>query len=254
MSKTEAPSVLSWKNDGAVSDLRWRIRHIGQQKSKSMKKSLFFLLISSLLMLNAKCGRDDCEFVQGGNKFNVFVPVTYSPMQEKYKVGDTLLVEIQVPAMMEDTLTGEQLPMGDLVFEGVGGGDFGGLIFRYIKTQLDSTQWVLAAHEFDYVPQIGTVKITSGLPTLALTFFKAADEHRTTQFLLVPRRTGTYTLAFDTPSLVVTHQIGNYCYALLNLCFGGRIAHNYHLLKDFDVNKIGTYEQKKGTFSFIVEE
>jgi len=239
----------------AVSDLRWRIRHIGQQKSKNMKKSLFILLISSMLLLNAKCGRDDCEFVPGGKKFNVFVPITYSPMQEKFRVGDTLTVEIQVPAVMEDTLTSEPLPIGDVVFDDVWGGDIGGVIVRIIKTQQDSTTWIYVANEFDYVQHSGKLHFTGGaLSSFAVTFSSDTEKNRVAKFQMVPRRSGIYQLGFGSPVLNVTDQIGQYCSAQLFFYFGGQVAHNYHLLEDFDETKIGTYEQNRGSFIFIVEE
>jgi len=220
-----------------------------------MKKSLYTFLISSLLLLNAKCGRDDCEAVPGGRKYYAWAPVTYSPLQERFKIGDTLTIEIEVPTEMIDTLSGESLQTRDLIFDDVWGGEIGGVVPRFEKTAQGSTYWINAANEFDYIQQKGKVHVTGGnISAIAIKFFTEIDKTKTASFQMIPRKSGIYNLAVFTPALNVTGQIGPYCEATLQLCFGGRIAHNYHLLQDFDVTKVGTYEQNRGTFSFIVEE
>lgn len=219
-----------------------------------MRQINLVILLAALTLLSSKCGDDDCEVVPGGKKYNARVPVTYSPMQERFKVGDTISVEVYVLSELKDTLSGESLPMDEVTFEGLGGGDIRGVIARYIKTQQDSTKWIYAAKEFDYIQQKGTVQVIGGaVSALAVTFSSEADK-KTAIFKLVPLRSGIYSLAFDSPYLDVSGKIGHYCGATLNLHFGDSVAHNYHLLQEFDVKKVGTYQENIGVFIFAVEE
>jgi len=220
-----------------------------------MRPILLAILLAALSLLSSKCTNDDdCEVVPGGKKYNAWVPVNYSPIQERFKLGDSITVEIQVPNEVKDTMSGELLQIGDVVFDDVWGGNIGGVITRFIKTQQDSTRWIYAAKEFDYVPHKGKVQIAGGsLPTLAITF-SSEPYKRTATFQMIPRVTGIYSLGFFTPHINVTDQIGYYCAADLQLFFGDTVAHNYHLLKDFDIKKVGTYQQRIGSFTFIVEE
>lgn len=219
-----------------------------------MRQINLAILLTALTLLGSKCGDDGCEVVPGGKKYNARVPVTYSPMQEQFKVGDTISVEAYVLSELKDTLSGESLPMDEMIFEGIGGGDIRGLIVRYIKTQQDSTKWIYAAQEFDYIQQKGKVQVTGGtIPALAVTFSIEANK-KTAKFKLVPLRSGIYSLGFDSPPLNASGKIGNYCSTTLNLYFGDSVAYNYRLLKEFDITKVGTYQQNIGIFIFAVEE
>lgn len=219
-----------------------------------MRQILLASLLASLTLLSSKCSEDDCEVVPGGKKYNAWVPVKYSPMQERFKVGDTITVEILVPNQVKDTLSDELLQIKNIEFEDVWGGNVGGVVVRFVKTQDDSTKWIYAGKEFDYIQNKGKVLVSAGnLSAMAITLLPEEDK-RTTIFQMIPQRSGIYNLGFATPYIDVTNQVGHYCAAELQLYFGGPIAHNYHLLKDFDTKNTGTYEQNRGTFSFIVEE
>ncbi len=219
-----------------------------------MRQLNLVILLAALTLLSSTCGDDDCEVVPGGKKYNARVPVTYSPMQAYFKVGDTISVEIQVPNEVKDTISGELLQIGDVVFDDVWGGNIGGGVVRFFKSQQDSTKWLNAANEFVYVQRKGKVQVTGGnISALAVTFSGEADK-RTAIFQMIPQKPGLYNLGFFTPALNVTGQFGTYCSATLQLNFGDNTAHNYHLIKEFDVKKVGTYQQNIGTFSFLVEE
>jgi hypothetical protein len=222
-----------------------------------MRPLSFGLLLFAFVFLNAQCGRDDCEVVPGGKNYYAWVPVSYLPMQERFKIGDTITVEIQVPTELKDTTSGEILPVGDVdIHDYFRGGDIAGLITRIIKTPDDSTRYIYAEREFDYIEQKGKVRVLNGSGGgLALWFLREADKTRTAKFQIVPRRTGIYVILFTVPELDVSKQIDDpYCAAGLQLFFGEPVAHNYHLLQEFDVKKVGTYEQNRGSFTFIVEE
>ena len=222
-----------------------------------MRKMVLAILLAALSLMGSNCNNeDDCEVVPGGKNYYAWVPVSYSPMQEQFKIGDTITVEIQVPTELKDTTSGEILPVGHVdIHDYVWGGDIGGAIFRIYKTLQDSTEWLTASREFDYIELKGKVKIiSSSISALALWLFQEPDNTRTLKFQLVPRQTGVYSLSFVLPELNVSDQIGPYCAAGLQLFFGEPVAHNYHLLQEFDVKKVGTYEQNRGSFTFIVEE
>ena len=191
-----------------------------------MRPILLAILLAALSLLSSKCTNDDdCEVVPGGKKYNARVPVNYSPMQERFKIGDTITVEIQVPNEVRDTLSGELLQIRDVVFDDVWGGNIGGGVARFIKTQQDSTRWINAGKEFDYIQHKGKVYVTGGsISALAVTLSREADK-RTAKFQMIPRVKGIYNLGFFTPYINVTNQIGNYCAAELQLFFGDTVAH-----------------------------
>jgi hypothetical protein len=216
-----------------------------------MQQLSFGLLLFAFVFLNAQCGRDDCEVVPGGRKYYAWAPVSYDPIQEKFKIGDSISIVLSIPYELIDTITKEIIDIKSVVFSEVEGD-----VIRFVKTSNDSTGWVYAANEFGYSIEKGNFTIVDGtFSYIKIKDFSIdAERGRYVMFKMVPQRTGIYRLRFSTPFINVSGLVGPYCAASLNLYFGDSTSINYHLLNEFDITKVGTYQDNRGSFTFIVEE
>ena len=223
---------------------------------KNIPLACFALALFSLLFTHCQCTPEpNCVEFPGGKKYECAAMLDFSPRSDTFRIGDTIKVTINLPAVAVDIASGDTLALGKLNLTEL----YSSAAGLYMD-QMGKAAYYVADNFFDYDVKEGTYRI-AGSGAAAIGTFKMQvmpDQSQRFSVFIIPRKTGLFSIGYFGAFTVSTGLFDDYCYSETQVYFqlpDDRDSGNYHLARPYQ-SLLGAYEdyRKSGTFTFQVQE
>jgi len=147
-------------------------------------KYLFLFMIICLSNWAFRCGEEQVQ-VCGDNILRFDLQVLISPLQDTFKIGDTIWIEMSVPNELTDQISNEMITVKSYDFKVVQG------LYR-----LESSDYPGAFFEFERIETVGTYIPANSNGALFRMITEVADEKQRFLVGLKPRFSGLFQIDF----------------------------------------------------------